>query len=529
MKPLQILKQKALLITTSKPTDAATVTEGAEVIDGSAGKVFVPWTQSNAMALAHIGAPTLSAIARDYDFPGRFTPMPHQLRICNFLTLYPRGFCFADMGLGKTACGIWSADYLMQIGLIKKVLVVCPLSICEAAWGDEIFKVKPNEPYAVLHGAASKRRALAKSPARWHIINFDGIEVIKDDLVRNDYDLIIIDESTGYKNHKTSRWKALASLIKPTTYCWGFTGTPVPNFPTDAYGQAKLITPQNVRGLSFTAFKERTMKQVSQFRWLPLAQAKDEVNKILTPAIRMRKVDCLKDLPPVTFEWFYVELSKEQKHLLKKLREEETVTADGFTITAVHAASLLSKVLQISTGAVYDTEGVAVSIPMTPRIEQVKELVAQARCIQATNGAEGGKTLIFTQFRHTVEVLQTELSKLFNVAVIHGDVSPHKRAEIVSTFQNTPEIDVIIAVASTMSHGITATAANTAIWFGPVMSGEVYQQACNRMDRPGQTQNMLIAHMYSSSIEKRWYDILSNRKGDQDATLDLYNEFMNSN
>ena len=80
-----------------------------------------------------------------------------------------------------------------------------------------------------------------------------------------------------------------------------------------------------------------------------------------------------------------------------------------------------------------------------------------------------------------------------------------------------------------MSHGITATAANTAIWFGPVMSGEVYQQACNRMDRPGQTQNMLIAHMYSSSIEKRWYDILSNRKGDQDATLDLYNEFMNSN
>ena len=123
-------------------------------------------------------------------------------------------------------------------------------------------------------------------------------------------------------------------------------------------------------------------------------------------------------------------------------------------------------------------------------------------------------------------LLEEALAPHFNIAVITGDTSAKRRAEIFYSFQTEGEIDVILAVPRTMSHGVTATAASTIVWFGPVTSNETYQQACNRIDRPGQTQEMFIHHLYSSPVEQKLYKTLRERKVSQADLLNLYNDFI---
>ena len=174
----------------------------------------------------------------------------------------------------------------------------------------------------------------------------------------------------------------------------------------------------------------------------------------------------------------------------------------------------------------FDANGVAIQINAPERVKVVLDLIERASKIEATDGKVGGKTLLFVPFRPTLELLRRELSTKYKVGVINGDIDPTERSAIYAKFQETDEIDIIIATPSSMSHGVTATAANTIIWYGPIMSGETYLQACNRMDRPGQTQKMLIAQVYSTAIEKARYAILEGRKETQEDLLQMYQDFL---
>jgi hypothetical protein len=184
----------------------------------------------------------------------------------------------------------------------------------------------------------------------------------------------------------------------------------------------------------------------------------------------------------------------------------------------------MSKLLQVATGAIYNDAREAMKFDVTPRIEKTIELIKQARARSTVQGK--GKTLVFAPFKHTIAMLEEELSKHFKVAVITGDTSAKERAEIFMQFQTEDEPDVILAVARAMSHGVTATAASCIIWFGPVTSNETYQQACNRIDRPGQTQDMHIYHLHSTPVEEKLYKTLQQRKLSQADLLNLYTDFI---
>lgn len=494
--------------------------------DNGVGTLTVPWDYYHTSSLASVGAPSISPMVRDYNYPSKYPePFSWQLKIADFLSLNRRAFCFADMGLGKTLSAIWAADYLMRIGEVKRVLVVCPLSIMEAAWGTDLFEAFPMKTPTVLHHRDRNRRVkMAGDGCEWHIVNFDGVELILNELMYNHYDLIIVDETTQVKNERTDRWKFLSRLFRPATRGWGLSGAPTPQGPMDAYGQAKLLRPDLVT-MSRHMFQLKVETKVSKFKWVPRIGHQEQVSQILQPAIRFKKEDCLTELPPVTPIYRKVELSATQRRLIDELKKKSVTEADGFQITAAHAGIVRNKYCQIVSGAVYTDDGTALAVDAKARVNEAIELIEQARA-NRVEGIPSGKFLLFAPYHHTIEMLMEALGSKYNVRKITSDISPAERGRIFASFQNDMDIDGIIAIPSTMAHGITATAASLTIWYAPIDKNEVYMQACNRMDRPGQKQNMVMAHMYSEPAERQLYSVLQKMGDDQESVLQWYDEFI---
>jgi len=228
-----------------------------------------------------------SPIEGRYEWTGRYDPYDHQKTIASFFTLNKRAFCFNEQGTGKTASAIWAADYLLEQGKINRVLVICPLSIMESAWRNDLFSFAMHRKVDVAYGSKKKRREIIENGAEFVIINYDGVEIVQDVVKEGGFDLIIVDEATHYKNVQTKRWKTLNKLMDKGTWLWMMTGTPASQSPMDAFGIAKLICPNRIPKLS-AAWREKVMYQVSRFKWLPRPKAKDYVFQALQPAIRIR-------------------------------------------------------------------------------------------------------------------------------------------------------------------------------------------------------------------------------------------------
>ena len=514
-----------LLIKTRLAQQISMAVQGCYVSDvlGDGQRLVVPWDLETTQKVADWFVPTLSPMLRDYDFVGRFEPYLHQLKICSFLSANKRAFCLADMGTGKTASVVWTLDYLFKTKRIKRVLIIGALSNMKSTWADEFFAINPQYQVTILHGGREEREKLAKDRSPVHIINHDGAEIIKAQLLANKYDVVVIDELTAFKNSNSNRFKAVFPICQQATYVWGLTGTPMPNQPDETYGQIKIVNPDRLQGLSAYRFKERVMRKVTDFRWVARFDAADIVMHYMQPAIKIEKGEVLV-LPQVHHEYINIPLTAGQAAFYKELKQNQFVGNEDMSISAVNGGALMSKLLQVATGAIYNDDGMAMKFDVTPRIEKAIELIRQAREASTEEGA--GKTLVFAPFKHTITMLEEELKKHFDVAVITGDTSAKERAEIFRRFQTESKPDVILAVARAMSHGVTATAASTIIWFGPVTSNETYQQACNRIDRPGQTQEMNIYHLYSTPVEEKLYKTLQQRKLSQTDLLNLYTDFI---
>ncbi len=224
-----------------EPNRITTVIPKSKVLD--TGEVLVKWGLEEAQVLKNLRIRNVpSPIIAHYDWPGLYRPFAHQKTTAEFLTLHRRAFCFNEQGTGKTGSVIWAADYLMKLGIIKRVLVLCPLSIMESAWVNDLFRFAMHRTVQVAHSYSRDKRIKAvKSDAEFVICNFDGLEIVKDAVNESGFDLIVVDEANAYKTVTTKRWKTLASIIKPSTWVWMMTGTPAAQAPTDAYGLARIV------------------------------------------------------------------------------------------------------------------------------------------------------------------------------------------------------------------------------------------------------------------------------------------------
>ena len=492
--------------------------EKSEVLErkGNLADVLVYWgldemTRLNQLVSFRNNLP--SPIVRDYNWPGLYTPFKHQKVTSEFLSINRKAFCFNEAGTGKTSSVLWSADYLMNQKEIKRVLIICPLTIMYSAWQGDVFNTCMHRTSAVAHGTAEKRIKIINSEYEFVIINYDGVAVVRDTIEKAGFDLIVIDEANAYKTPTTARWKTLSKILKPSTRLWMLTGTPAAQSPLDAFGLAKLVCPNRVPKIS-AAWRDKVMYQVTRFKWVPKRNAKDEIFKALQPSIRYAKADCL-DLPDVMYQTRDVPLTPQVEKYYKSLKNDFLIEAAGAQVTAVNAAANVNKLLQISGGAVYTDKKEVVEFDISPRLAALQEVLDETE----------HKTIIFVPYRHTIEVVSRYLNKN-NITneIINGSVSATERAAIIGRFQTSEDPKTLIIQPQAASHGVTLTAANTVVFWSPVLSVETYLQCIARMDRVGQINKMTVVHLQGSDIERKMYQMLQGKVDMHTKLVDLYKE-----
>lgn len=514
---MEIIDNKALLLKVRDAERITNVIPKSRVIAEHADhyEVLVHWGLDEARVLKNLGIKDVpSPILEQYDWKGLYKPFDHQKTTASFLTMHKKAFCFNEQGTGKTGSVIWAADYLMKQGLIKRVLVICPLSIMESAWRADLFKFAMHRKVDVAYGHRDKRKEIIAGDAEFVIINYDGVEIIADDVIKAGFDLIVVDEANAYKNPQTRRWKVLNRLMTPKTWLWMLTGTPAAQTPVDAYGLAKLVAPERVPKFG-GAFRDLVMHKVSQFRWVVKPNAEKTVHEALQPAIRFTKDQCL-DLPEMTYVTRDVPLSAQQQKYYDLIRKEMLVNAGGEQITTINAAANLNKLLQLSGGAVYSDTGEIVEFDADNRLSVLEEVIDEA----------SHKVLIFVPYRHAIEIVAERLRKRYTVDLIHGGISAGKRTEIFHKFQTTPDPRILVIQPQAASHGVTLHAADTIVYWSPVMSVETYLQANARVHRAGQKNKTTVFHLQGSPVEKKIYRMLQEKVDIHTKITDLYGELL---
>lgn len=513
---LVIEQSKVLALALDHPnrvTDTIPVAKVLRTAASGRAAVAVPHTLDAVRVLRNIGIDAPSPILHYYDWPGRFRPMQHQRDTAAFLTVHHRALVLNEIGTGKTQSALWAADYLMSVGAVRRALVISPLSTLERVWGDAVFMGFPERTHAVLHGSAERRRKLLATSPDFSIINHDGFGIIANDC-DGLFDLVIVDEAAVLRTPGTNRYKHMRNYMRrnPTTRLWLMTGTPTPNEPTDAWSLAQLVGNPHCSP-SYTAFRDQVMFKVGQYRWMPRPDSVSIVRNVLQPAVRYTRDECV-DLPETLVQTRTVALTDEQKtHYSTMLRHLITEAAEG-AITAVNEAVKMQKLIQIACGVVYADDGTHVELDCTPRVSLVREVIEEA----------GDKAIVFVPLTGTLNMLVRELGKHFSVAAVNGEVSAKERNEIFRAFQDGTSVRVLIAHPATMAHGLTLTAANTIVWFGPVSSNEIYTQANGRIERIGKRKVSTVVHIEATELERRVYARLAAKQKLQGLLLDLITE-----
>jgi superfamily II DNA/RNA helicase len=268
------------------------------------------------------------------------------------------------------------------------------------------------------------------------------------------------------------------------------------------------------------------MKAQGPFRWLPRSGATATVHDAMQPAIRFTRDECV-DLPECMYVTRQVAMTPEQTTAYKQMVAQLHMEYQGGQVTAVNEAVKLSKLLQIACGVVYGRHGEEIVLPNAPRITEVVNIIEEAH----------SKTIVFVPYKSVLRYVASELSKALDpvgtvastlthaswmsprIGMISGDVSASERARIFHAFQKG-DIDVLVAQPAAMSHGLTLTAANTIVWYGPTLSNETYQQANARITRPGQKHSQFIVNVESSAAERAAFRRLQNKQKMQGIFLE---------
>jgi SNF2 family DNA or RNA helicase len=465
--------------------------------------VVAPLTLEGQVLAAKSGLPAISPILVDYDWPRSLAieaPYAHQREMAAFLTLHHRAHNHSEIGTGKTLGVLWAADYLMSRGHVRKVLVVSPLSTLTPVWVSAIGEhLVGRRTCALLHGSPKARAQQAARDVDFYIINNEGLALagMVDMLKTKDIDLIVVDEAHRYRNATTNRYKALTAMLG-TRALWLNTGTPTPNAPSDAYAQQRLIAKPS---MSFRAFRDGVMYQYAQNSWRARRGAEEVVARFFTPRIQFLRDECL-DLPPSIVVPVRVEPTPEQVRMSTALRRTLKAALGDHEITALNEIGVRNKTLQMLAGAVYDGDHVARAVDATTRIEAMMDII---------DGSQR-KLLIFAPWSHAVVNIAAALEQAgITHAVVTGDTPIKERTRIFSEFQTADAPRVIVANPGTMAAGLTLTAADTVIWYSPIDSNDIYEQANGRITRPGQVHKTMFYQISASSLEAEIYKRLEEK------------------
>lgn len=519
--------RRLLVYRTNEPERVQHYLPEARKVNGSC--VAVPATLANCQLLRLLDYPVIPIMeAAGYDWPIQkgFKPLAHQKLMANFMVSHPRSFNLSDMGTMKTLATLWAADFVMQQIGDAHGLIIAPLSILQRVWGDAIFaNFLGRRTFSIVHGSAVEREKQLDKNADFYIINFDGLGIGARTRKRFELDglskrlaertnirIAVVDEAGAYKDSSTKRHR-IARLIINRDYLWCLTGTPTPNGPVDAYGLAKLVN--NAQGESYSSFHNRTMIRLSQFKWIPRVGANQEAHKLLQPAIRFDIRD-VWDGPPMTTQQREVALTADQKTAMAQLKRDlQIIVKSGCKIDALNEAAARQKFIQISLGAVYDSDHKAHPIDAAPRLAELRAVIREAP----------GKLLCFVGLTSLCNALYKELKVEINCEIVNGEVPQRERSDIFERFQSAQsDLRLLIADPGTMAHGLNLWMAQTVVWYGPTDKTELYLQANKRAHRPGQQHPVTVVQIVSNKLEREIYRRLESNESLQGLLLQMVRE-----
>lgn len=514
---VQLFPEKRALVLPAGYLTEETLSHVSRWAPLNGGQVVVSHDLQSAIVAHRAGTPIPHPMVSQYSWP--HPPywekvMRHQIATAAFCTLHHRCFVFNEIGTAKTASVLWAADWLKEAGVLQgPVLILSTLSTLHQVWAEgikELFGRKYRS--IVLHGGRKKRFDMLREQADFYILNHDGLKVLGETLSRDlRFKLVVVDEGAEFSNDQTARWEALNRFLGPQTTrsVWWMTGSPIPNSPMDAFGQAKIICPDNIPKYR-TKFKNEIMVQINDQVSVPKLGWEKWLFSRLQPAIRFRRQDCI-DLPPCTTEIRKVDMTAEQQKAYDQMAKTLRAELASGTITAFNEGVKATKLAQIASGVVYDRDGEEHTLHAKYKLEELVRLINDA----------GRKAIVFCPFRHIIHDVERHLEKRFTVGLIHGEVSPKQREFVFDAFRHGTT-EVLLAHPKTMAHGLNLTVASTAIWYGPVNSHRIYEQANGRITRPGQRANQLIIHLESSAIEHAMFARLKRKESMQGIFLEMF-------
>lgn len=392
---------------------------------------------------------------------------------------------FLDMGLGKTVITLTAVKDLIDDFAVSKVLVIAPKRVAEDTWSREHAKwdhLKDLRISKIMGGPEQRRRAL-KADADVYVIGRDNVCWLVDYLEggrRWDFDMIVIDELSSFKNSQAKRFKALRTVRPLVDRVVGLTGTPSPNGLMDLWAEVYLLDRGERLGKSIGRYRECFFRPgksngYTVYEWLPLPGAKENIEERLSDICVSMSADDYLKLPDQIDNVIPIRLDESELKAYKTMEKTQLLElGDEDRIVAVNAAAVMTKLLQMANGRVYSETGEARQIH-TKKAEALEEIV----------DTTDEPVLVFYSYKHDVDAIR---SKIPDAEELTGPESIKR--------WNSGRIRVLLAHPASVGYGLNLQeGGHVIVWYGLTWSLELYQQANARLHRQGQTKPVIVHHL----------------------------------
>lgn len=417
-----------------------------------------------------------------------------------------------DMGLGKTISTLYAIEQLMYDSFeVQKVLIIAPKKVAESTWAQEARKWNQTKHLRVVSiwGSANDRIKAVESEADIYVMNRENVQWLYEYLTKKKqfpFDMLVIDESSSFKNPQAKRFKAIRKMRPLFKRIVILTGTPAPNTLMDLWAQMYLLDGGERLGKTITEYRTRYFRPdktnghiVYSYR---LQQGADETiyGKIQDICMSLKAKDYL-NLPDRLDNVITIELTDKERKLYREMERTHILTLVDEEISALNAAAVANKLLQMANGAIYNEDGDAIVIHRQ-KIERLKELVEVN---------EGKPILVFYNFKHDLESIKDAFPKSVELKT-DADVEEW----------NNGNIQMLLAHPASAGYGLNLQAGgHIIVWYGLTWSLEQYQQANARLHRQGQQEPVIVHHLVAKdTMDEQVMRALERKEVGQDALLE---------
>lgn len=445
----------------------------------------------------------------------QYKPHDYQKYAISYIESHPVSAILLDMGLGKTSIALTAINNLLFDSFdAHKVLVVGPLRVARDVWPAETEKWDhlTDLIVSVAVGSTAERVQALKATADIYVINRENLcWLIDESGLPFDFDTVIIDELSSFKNHQAKRFKSLMKVRPKVKRMVGLTGTPSSNGLMDLWAEFKLLDMGTRLGRFITAFRSNYFmpdKRNGQiiYSYKPLPGAEQCIyQKISDITISMKSTDYLK-MPELISSEHPVMLSEKEAKRYDELASDLVLELPGGEVTAANAAALSNKLCQMANGAIYNDSG-GTEVIHHQKLDALEDII---------EAAAGKPILVAYWYKHDYERI---IEKLRNIKVSFSKLDT---AESIRKWNNQ-EIPVGLIHPASAGHGLNLQAGGSCIvWFGLTWSLELYQQTNARLWRQGQTaETVVVQHIVTKgTIDERILRALSLKDKSQSALID---------